>query len=170
MKKLIICLLALFCGSVAFAQKGISEIESGTMEDATLYDPAGEPIANCGLVTAIVAEDSGRRLILTQIVAGRQVLIEQIYEREGYFHPVFDSAGTLIKIEVYDAGKDYPSLVFEPTSVDDAHPSYQCVISVDPNTKYCVRKTESDNHHFSSILEVLTVLRDGAAEGLIQEK
>ena len=110
-------------------------------------------------------------MIITQVVGpGRQVMIEAIYEREGYFHPFFDSTGALVKIEVFDAGKDYPSLVFEPTSADDAHPSYLCFFSVDPDTRYCVKKAETDDKHFSSILEILTVLRDGAEEGLIQEK
>ena len=171
MKQFIVCLCFLLCGMVAFAQKGISEIESGAMEDATLYDPEGNPVSICALVTVIATEDSGRRLIITQVVGpGRQVMIEAIYEREGYFHPIYDSEGTLIKIEVYDAGKDYPSLLFEPTSADEAHPSYQCFFSVDPDTRYCAKKAETDDKYFSSILEILTVLRDGAAEGLIQEK
>ena len=115
MKKLFVCLCALLCVVVAFAQKGISEIESGTMEDATLYDPEGNPVSICALVTVIATEDSGRRLIITQVVGpGRQVMIEAIYEREGYFHPFFDSTGALVKIEVFDAGKDYPSWFLNP--------------------------------------------------------
>ena len=45
-----------------------------TMEDATLYDPEGNPVAKCALVTVIATENSGRRMIITQVVGpGRQV-------------------------------------------------------------------------------------------------